>query len=231
IWDGVDLEVGRAYARAFAGVAELSTYITGEQGNARGAEAMGMLPRSGPGYEATEPGLDAAAMFEQARAGNLAVLSIFGGNPARNAPDPATVAAALREIPFLVVSELFATETADLATLVLPARGAYEKSGTTIGLGGDLLPVNASLQPPDGTLADFEMIAGLAGQFDIALPRAEEIDRTAIAYAARAPEPFTFGDERFASSVATAPSQPVASRILSGGGTWQHDPWLNGLRT
>ena len=48
IWDGVDLERGRSYAEAFAGIGELSTYIASEQANARGAEAMGMLPSEGP---------------------------------------------------------------------------------------------------------------------------------------------------------------------------------------
>ena len=50
------------------------------------------------------------------------------------------------------------TETARCATLVLPAKGAFEKSGTTLNLAGDLLPVEASLEAPDGVLADLDML-------------------------------------------------------------------------
>ncbi|MGB6601511.1 MAG: molybdopterin-dependent oxidoreductase, partial [Candidatus Cybelea sp.] len=120
IWDGIDLAEARSYAEAFGGAAELTTYIVSEQGNARGAEAMGMLPFSGPGFVAAEQGLDGCAMLDAARAGNVAVLSIFGLNPARNAGDPAAAARALEQVSFLAVSELFMTETAKRATLVLP---------------------------------------------------------------------------------------------------------------
>ncbi len=88
VWDGVDLDVGRSYAQAFAGAAGLGVYIASEQANARGAETMGMLPGSGPGFTAVLKGLDGGAMFDAAGAGNLAVLSLFGVNPARNAGDP-----------------------------------------------------------------------------------------------------------------------------------------------
>jgi NADH-quinone oxidoreductase subunit G len=234
VWDGIDLERGRAFAEAFAGVEELSTYVASEQGNARGAEAMGMLPGFIPGYVASPaPGRAAAGMFEDARNGALGVLSIFGANPVRNAADGAAVAAALKRIPFVVVSELFMTETASLATLVLPARGALEKTGTTLNLAGDLLPVNAAVEPPDGALSDFEMIAGLAAQLDVELPSAESLDAAVIEHAAHAPEDFGFGDARFganaaAPGVVAEPAQP--STILSGGGTWQHDPTMTALQ-
>ncbi len=230
VWDGIDLARGRAFADAFAGVAELSTYVASEQGNARGAEAMGMLPWSGPGYVAARArGRDAAGMFQGARDGSLAVLSMFGVNPVRNAADGAAVAQALGKVPFVVVSELFLTETADRATLVLPAKGAFEKTGTTMNLAGDLLPVNAAMQAPDGVLSDLEMLLGLAAQLDVDVPRAEELDATVIERAAHAPEDFGFGDARFASDVASVP-ESVPAKILSGGGTWQHDPTLATLQ-
>ena len=144
IWDGMDLGLGRSYVNALAGTAELSTYIASEQPNARGAEAMGMLPWTLPGYQYTEPGLDGSAMLDPARAGELAMLSLLGVNPVLNARNPGAAADALDKIPFLVVSDLFMTETAQRATLVLPAKGAFEKHGTTVNAGGDLLPVNAS---------------------------------------------------------------------------------------
>jgi NADH-quinone oxidoreductase subunit G len=227
IWDGVDLDVGRSFAQTLASVGSLSTYIASEQSNARGAEAMGMLPGSGPGYAAlSASGRDARQMFDDARDGKLAVLSILGANPARNAVDGAAVGTGLSNLHFLVVSDLFMTETAARASLVLPAKGAFEKSGTTLNLGGDVLPVNASLAAPDSVLSDFEMLCGLAAELGLDVPGPAELDEAVIAHAAKAPEDFTFGDARFGSNGApTQAEQPESSaRILSGGGTWQHDP-------
>jgi len=230
VWDGIDLAVGRSYAQAFADVSELSTFITSEQSNARGAEAMGMLPRSGPGYAPVQPGDDAATMLDSARSGALDVLSIFGANPVRNAPDSVGASEALAKTPFVVVSELFMTETASLATLILPAKGAFEKYGTTTNLAGDLLPVNASLQAPEFVRSDFEMLCGLADQLDVAMPSFDEIDRAVVAHVAKPPEDFTLGDERFAGAVVGFAKRNGQPPILSGGGTWQHDPWLAGIR-
>lgn len=230
IWDGVDLELARSFSDAFAGLPDLVTYIASEQGNARGAEAMGMLPSGG--------GWDTSKMFERATAGELAVLSIFGVNPARNASDPAAVERALEAIPFLAVSELFMTETAARATLILPARGAFEKSGTTMNLTGDLLPVNASLRAPESTRSDQEMLAGLADQLGVEVPADDDLHGRVVARAAKESRDFDLGDARFGdvtqSSVTLSLSkgdENGARKILSGGGTWQHDPWLAGLRT
>ncbi len=226
VWDGVDPAAGRAFAEAFGNVAELSTYIASEQGNARGAEAMGMLPNFGPGYLPAPAGRDALGMLAGARDGKLGALSIFGANPARNAPDGA--AAALATVPFLVVSDLFMTETARCARLVLPAKGAFEKRGTTLNLAGDLLAVNQSIEAPGGVLADLEMLIGLAEQLEIDLPAAETVD-DAVAAAAAAPAPLVFGDARLAGD-ADGTADAAAAAILSGGGTWQHDPTLAALR-
>lgn len=229
LWDGIDLTKGRAFAEALSGVAELTTYVASEQNNARGAEAMGMLPRLGPGYAAASPaGMDAPAMFERARAGGVSSLSLFGVNPVRNAVNGAAIAEGLAKVPFLAVSELFLTETAALATLVLPAKGALEKSGTTINLAGDLLPIETALAAPDGVLSDFDMLCGLAEQFDVTVPNAGELDAAVLACAASVPD-LSFGDEHFVT--ADAPTAGGASfTIFSGGGTWQHDPTLGSLR-
>ncbi len=229
IWDGVDLKVGKAFADAFADVAELLTYIASEQGNARGAEAMGMLPGSGPGFASVaQAGRDGWGMLEDARNGKLAVLSIFGANPMRNSSVADGLNAALGSVPFLAVSDLFMTETASHATLILPAKGALEKSGTTINLAGDLLPVNQALQPPEGVRSDLEMLYDLCDALGVDLPRLDALDAAVIAAAAKVPG-FGFGDDRYRSSVCE--ERPLQARsILSGGGTWQHDPTMAPLR-
>lgn len=238
VWDGVDLALGKSLMDALPEGAQVLTYITGEQPNARGAEVMGMLPRDG--------GMDTSAMLAAARDGNLAVLSILGANPMLHYPDARFVREALEKVPFVVVSDLFMTETAELATLVLPAKGPFEKTGTTTNMAGDILPVNAakSLESPDGVLTDLEMIVGLAQQLGVALPSAEELDETIIKRLAAQADEFTFGDERFARIASTAlggPSIPqgdtsgplrvvLQSRIFAGGGTSAHDPRLADLR-
>ncbi|MGA8576203.1 MAG: molybdopterin-dependent oxidoreductase [Candidatus Cybelea sp.] len=233
IWDGADLAQGRQYAETFAGVPDLATYVANEQGNARGAEAMGMLPFSGPGFASVERGLDGYAMLDDASAGRLAVLSIFGANPARNAVDPAAAARALEAVPFLVVSELFMTETAERATLVLPAKGAFEKTGTTLALGGDLLPVNASLAAPESVRSDHEMLLGLADQLGVSALPSDEMHRLIVGHVAKAAPNFTLGDARYALQsviLSSERSERVeGSTILSGGGTWAHDPTLAAL--
>ncbi|MBV9233731.1 MAG: molybdopterin-dependent oxidoreductase [Candidatus Eremiobacteraeota bacterium] len=228
VWDGCDLSVGRSFAWSFEGGSDLALFVTGEQNNARGAEAMGMLPGSGPGFAPLARALDGYEMFEAARRGELSVLSIFGANPARNANDPREAAAALSATEFLVVSDLFMTETAEHATLVLPAKGAFEKHGTTANFGGELLPLTPSLQAPDFTLADGEMLDALAEQLGVAVPTYDELHGLVVNAVAKADLDFALGDERFGPD--RTPS-PRTVKILDGGGTWRNDPTLEGLRS
>jgi NADH-quinone oxidoreductase subunit G len=219
VWDGIDLDLGGALHERLSVVPDLRTYIVSEQPNARGAEAMGMLPRKG--------GRDAFGIFADAREGSIASLALFGVNPVRNAPNGAQIAQALARVPFLVVSELFMTQTAEIATLVLPAKGAYEKSGTTIDLAGDLLPLKASLQAPEGPLADLEMLIGLSLALGIELPTVEEVE-TAVVARAKSSESFVFGDARFGPSYDASHLPPRT--LFDGGGTCLHDPNLAALR-
>jgi NADH-quinone oxidoreductase subunit G len=213
VWDGVDLDLGKALHDRLSGAPSLTTYVVSEQPNARGAEAMGMLPRDG--------GRDAFGIFADAREGSVASLALFGVNPVRNAPNGASVAEALKRIPFVVASELFMTETAELATLVLPAKGAFEKSGTTINFAGDLLPLKSSLAAPEGPLADLEMLVGLSLALGIELPTIEEVE-TAVGERAGRAESFGFGDARFGPGY-DARNMPPRT-LFDGGGTCAHDP-------
>jgi predicted molibdopterin-dependent oxidoreductase YjgC len=248
VWDGVDLSLANSLLSVLPKEAQLITYITGEQPNARGAEAMGMLPHFGPGYAPVEAGMDTSAMLAAAHDGAIAVLSIFGANPALHYPDGSFVREALAKVPFLVVSDLFLTETAQLATLVLPAKGPFEKDGTMLNLAGDLLPVNAarSLESPPNALDDLEMLVGLAPHIGVDLPLVEELEASVVKHAANAAESFTIGDERFARVVAAGHGEvyndaeqrrgdglltvALQTRIFAGGGTSAHDDRLPELR-
>jgi NADH-quinone oxidoreductase subunit G len=144
--------------------------------NSRGASDMGLLPDLLPGYQPilnsngsagsalaseyntpTEPGLDMLAMFDAANAGNLAALYVVGSNPvSRYGVTPDAL-----ENTFLVVQDLFLTETAAIADVVLPAAMLYEKSGTVTNSYGDIQLVNKAGDKA-GVRTDFELIVRLA---------------------------------------------------------------------
>jgi len=96
--------------------------------NTQGAWDMGLRPHLDPGYQPTnQPGLGYQAMLDAILGGDLQALLIAGADPAGE--DPAA-AAVLRRAPFLAVQELFMTETAKLAHVVLPAQSFAEREGT-----------------------------------------------------------------------------------------------------
>ena len=144
----------------------LSDYV-----NSRGAADMGVLPDVLPGYqplsgsalaaEYKSPptvGMDLLAMFDAASAGKLSALYVVGSNPVkRYGIDPATLAST-----FVIVQDLFLTETAALADVVLPAANLYEKAGTATNSYGDLQLVSKAADK-SGVRSDFELIVRLAG--------------------------------------------------------------------
>ncbi|HWP85456.1 MAG TPA: NADH-quinone oxidoreductase subunit NuoG, partial [Terriglobia bacterium] len=112
--------------------------------NSRGAADMGLLPHLLPGYQPVSsaearasyearwgaaipdlPGWVLSEMLAAAEAGRLPALYVVGANPCK-AKDPAT----MRGKTFLLVQDLFLTETAQAADVVLPAASSYEKTGT-----------------------------------------------------------------------------------------------------
>ena len=230
VWDGIDLARGAEAAAAMKQLAAkgsaISAFVPGEQPNARGAEALRLKPQNG--------GLDADGMFEAARAGKLKTLSILGANPVLHHPaGGAAIRAALARVPFVVVSDLFLTETASLANLVLPARGAFEKDGHVTDMTGTILPLRAGHRAPEGTLSDGEMLIALAAALGVDLPAPDEIEAHATAVSSPAasfaenslagPAPAKRASE---GSLAVA----IATHPFAGGGTVQYDERLHELR-
>jgi NADH-quinone oxidoreductase subunit G len=104
-----------------------------------------------------EPGLDLLEIFDSADRGNISALYIVASNPvARYTVDPATL-----KNTFVVVQDMFLTETAALADVVLPAANLYEKSGSVTNSYGDLQQVNKAGDRA-GVRTDFEMIVRIA---------------------------------------------------------------------
>ena len=136
----------------------------GDYVNSRGAADMGLLPDLLPGYQAFDsanaltqeyagkdlgttlpsaPGLDLVEMLDAAARGELAALYVVGSNPvSRYGVDPSAL-----KNTFLIVQDLFLTETALLADVVLPAANLYEKSGTVTNTYGDLQLVKKDRRP------------------------------------------------------------------------------------
>jgi anaerobic selenocysteine-containing dehydrogenase len=170
-------------------------------------------------------------MLEAARDGRLGTLAIFGANPVLHYPDRALVQAALDAVPFVVVSELFMTETAARAKLILPACSAFEKSGTTTDLAGDVLPVLGSVVAPGEAQADGDMLVLLAQALNVALPDPADLETLVAAACAKTP--------RDGRAWSPAPSVPAAtdglrliveSAIFAGGGTSEYDARVSPLR-
>ena len=145
--------------------------------NSRGAADMGLLPDLLPGYtpirpidtqdpasriaieygSPTAPGLDLLEIFDAAAHGSLSALYVVGANPiARYGVD----ANALKDT-FVVVQDMFLTETAALADVILPAANLYEKSGSVTNSYGDLQQVRKAGDRA-GVRTDFEMIVRIA---------------------------------------------------------------------
>jgi len=121
--------------------------------NSRGASDMGLAPNHSAGYQPVDtPGL---AYDEILAAPDLDLLWVVGANPLKNAALAAANA-------FVVVNEMFLTETSQRADVVLPAASAYEKNGTVTNVCGEIQRLKAGLQVM-GTKPDLEII-GLIGK-------------------------------------------------------------------
>jgi NADH-quinone oxidoreductase subunit G len=143
----------------------------GDYANSRGASDMGLYPDLLPGYVPVgqgaagewmadvpkQPGLNIAQMFEAARAGQLKAMYIVGSNPvARYGLDPFAL-----HNSFVVVQDMFLTETALAADVILPPANAYEKSGTFTNTCGDV-QILKKAGDVSSVKNDFEIIVRIA---------------------------------------------------------------------
>ena len=148
----------------------------GGRANSRGAADMGLLPGLLPGYVpvtapgafAEYPGLPATPgktlpeIFEAAAKGELGALLVVGANPV---PKLNVDPAALKNT-FVIVEDIFLTETARLADVVFPAASLYEKTGTVTNTYGDVQLAKKAADRA-GVKADFEILVRLAGAMGV----------------------------------------------------------------
>jgi NADH-quinone oxidoreductase subunit G len=155
-----------------AGISGAKFVCLGDYSNSRGAADMGLHPNLLPGYHAIEgsskfqtewaeipqtAGLDTPGMVDAAKHGKLKALYVVGSNPiGRLGIDPFAFSKG-----FVVVQDMFLTETAVIADVVLPAANAYEKAGTLTNTCGDLQLLKKAGEV-SGIKPDFEMIVRIA---------------------------------------------------------------------
>ena len=162
----------QALSKFTASLSGAKMVCLGDYANSRGAADMGLYPDLLPGYlpvsEAgklhaewgnfpSSAGLSIPEMFDAAASGQLKALYVVGANPVgRLDIGPNTL-----KDTFVVVQDMFLTETAALADVVLPAANAYEKSGTFTNTCGDIQILKKAAEVAT-VKPDFEMIVRIA---------------------------------------------------------------------
>lgn len=166
------------------------------QNNVQGACDMGALPNVFPGYQKVDddavrskfeaawgvtlpaqPGQTLVEMIHAAAEGKLKALYVMGENPMLSDPDVNHVEKALKNLDFLVVQDIFLTETGELADVVLPAAAFAEKDGTFSNTDRRVQLVRKALEAPGEARVDSEIICDVARRmgYDMAYPNAAAI--------------------------------------------------------
>ncbi len=169
----------------------VTTYPIVRRSNFQGALDMGVLPGYYPGYEAMgsaatqrfagawnaalpeRTGMNALEMLDGINTGGMAALYIMGDDPAGS---DAGLRDVLNKLEFLVVQDIFLTETAKLADVVLPAASSAEKSGTFTNLERRLQELNRAEEPHGESRPDWEIIQTLAMKLGSSMHYASSAD-------------------------------------------------------
>ena len=154
------------------------------QNNVQGACDMGGLPDVYTGYQKVidpearkkmeeawgvenlpdQPGLKVTEMLPKAHEGELKALYIVGENPLVSDPDLNHAEASLKNLDLLVVQDIFLTETARIADVVLPSACFAEKDGTFSNTERRVQRIRKALNPPGEAREDWQIICDLAGR-------------------------------------------------------------------
>jgi formate dehydrogenase alpha subunit len=159
------------------------------ENNAQGACDMGSLPDFLPGYKSLDDGqakseferrwgnhlpnaagLSALEMMEQAQKGKLKGMLIVGENPVAGFPNPSLVKKALESLEFLAVADIFLSETAKLADVVLPSASFAEKEGSFTNFEGRTQPVRKAIEPMGQCLPDWKIVLQLSQKMGQPMP-------------------------------------------------------------
>ncbi len=159
------------------------------QNNVQGACDMGAMPTDFTGYQKVNnpaviekfekawgvrlnpnPGIKATDCFPAMLEGKIKGLFIFGEDPMRTDPNTHHVKAALQSLDFLVVDELFLTETAKLADVVLPGCSYAEKEGTFTNTERRVQRVRKAVTVPGNMRPDTDIFTDIMNRMGYAQP-------------------------------------------------------------
>jgi formate dehydrogenase major subunit len=152
------------------------------QNNVQGASDAGLIPMVFPDYQAlsanasrfeslwklpkasldTTPGLTVVEVMHAAARGDVKGMYVMGENPAMSDPDLTHARKALANLDFLVVQDIFPTETAYLADVILPASALPEKTGTFTNTDRMVQLAKAAVEPPGKAKQDLWIIHAIA---------------------------------------------------------------------
>ncbi len=179
------------------------------QNNVQGACDMGALPNVFSGYQPVtdaaarkkfeeawsvtglddKPGLTIGAMMDAALKGDVKALYVMGENPMMSDPDTSHIEQALSSLDFLVVQDIFLSETAVMADVVLPAASFAEREGTYTNTERRVQISRQAVSPPGSAWPDWKIIrevsrlSGYPMNCDSADDIMKEINRLTPSYA------------------------------------------------
>jgi formate dehydrogenase (NADP+) alpha subunit len=156
-------------------------YPLDKENNGQGAWDMGCMPDRLPGYRPLDdgmepnrfelnwrrsipkkPGITAMGMIQGAETGSIRAMYIMGENPIGSFPESPRIEKALSSLDFLVVQDLFPTETAKLAHAVLPACSFAEKDGTFTNIERRVQRLRQAIEPYQQSQPDWEILCRLS---------------------------------------------------------------------
>ena len=156
--------------------------------NSWGAIQMGILPDrlpamssvgngATPKFEAlwggpipAEPGLDTRGILEGCVSGKIKTLYVLGSDPITAFPDTDLARAALEKVPYLIVQDMFLTETAKLASVFLPACSFIEKDGSFTNIEGRVQRFKKAVEPRGQSKADWQIVSELMSRLGKPVP-------------------------------------------------------------
>ena len=157
------------------------------QNNVQGASDAGLIPMVFPDYQSVadpaararfeklwkiedlnpDPGLTVVEIMDAAREGDIRAMYVMGENPAMSDPDQHHARQGLAALDHLVVQEIFLTETAFHADVILPASAWPEKTGTVTNTNRQVQMGRPAFDPPGEARADWAIIQDLANGLDL----------------------------------------------------------------
>ncbi|WP_136440917.1 formate dehydrogenase subunit alpha [Pacificoceanicola onchidii] len=151
------------------------------QNNVQGASDAGLIPMFLPDYQTVtsdevrksftdvwggddfsdEKGLTVTEIVDEVYAGNIKGMYIQGENPAMSDPDVEHARDAFAKLDLLIVQDIFLTETANYADIILPASALYEKNGTVSNTNRQVQRVRPAVAPPGAAREDWKITVEL----------------------------------------------------------------------